>query len=540
MTAAHRRAPAALAVGAGVAILAVAIAARFWRLRWGLTLGMAFTDELQMWPSYLNAFVPLRPESFLRADTPGAMVYPAFYGFLSGTAVAAAHALGLMSAPQADVFSALFMARIVSATASTLNVLAVGALGWRSYSPQVGVLAAAFMAVVPLDAMQTHYASPDPLLELCITLALLASCALARARGDAATLPALLAGIASGLAFGAKYTGLVAMGACFWAMLELAYRERSARPLLRVAPAALVGFVAAVALACPPCVLQSDLMLRAMGFVSGASSLQHLLFWKVHLLPSLGWYGRPYVYQLVAGFPFSFGWPLYVAALAGIVCALRRRTVADRILLLTAAAYYLSIGTSFVLEAQRYYLPLFPVLTVLAARALIDLPWQVLRVAIAAAILAYTAALTFSQVARFSYDQQHAVAAWIRSELAHDRTTPVRVGYPRGVDPYFNLRQPIIWAGLQPMPLPVKEWLDGEADAFVMPEWLAIRIRRDGREPDAERALERLESGEAGWVPAARWRSGYLQDGLYTALDPIFAADLTQGEIGFTVYVRRR
>src|SRR5690606_34035098 len=104
----------------GLAIAVLAIAARYWRLRWGLTLGMAFTDELQMWPSYLNAFVPLRPESFLRADQPGAMIYPAFYGFLSGLAVAVAHGLGLMAAPQADVFSALYMARLVAATASTL------------------------------------------------------------------------------------------------------------------------------------------------------------------------------------------------------------------------------------------------------------------------------------------------------------------------------------------------------------------------------------------------------------------------------------
>src|SRR5690606_14368706 len=187
----------------GLAIAVLAIAARYWRLRWGLTLGMAFTDELQMWPSYLNAFVPLRPESFLRADQPGAMIYPAFYGFLSGLAVAVAHGLGLMAAPQADVFSALYMARLVAATASTLNVLAVFVLGWRAFSPQVGLLAAAFMAVVPMEAMQTHYASPDPLLELCVTLALIAVCELARAQGRVRIALALAAGAASGLAFSA-------------------------------------------------------------------------------------------------------------------------------------------------------------------------------------------------------------------------------------------------------------------------------------------------------------------------------------------------
>ncbi|HEY8516451.1 MAG TPA: phospholipid carrier-dependent glycosyltransferase [Candidatus Binatia bacterium] len=524
----------------GLAIAVLAIAARYWRLRWGLTLGMAFTDELQMWPSYLNAFVPLRPESFLRADQPGAMIYPAFYGFLSGLAVAVAHGLGLMAAPQADVFSALYMARLVAATASTLNVLAVFVLGWRAFSPQVGLLAAAFMAVVPMEAMQTHYASPDPLLELCVTLALIAVCELARAQGRVRIALALAAGAASGLAFSAKYTGLVVLGSCFWALLEIAWRERSVRPLLATVPAALGGFVVAVAIACPPCVLQTDLMLRAMAFLRGTSRPEHLFFWNVHLLPSLGWWGRPYVYQLVAGFTFSLGWPLYLATLGGLAYALRRWTVVDRILLVTAAAYFFSIGTSFVLEAWRYYLPLFPIFTVLAARALTALPWRVPRVALAVLIVAYSTALTFSQVSRFSYDQQHAVARWIRSELGRDPSKPVRVGFPKGMYPYFNLRQPLIWAGLQPWPMEPEEWFDERLDAFVMPEWLAIRIRRDADKPDAMRALDELESGRGGWVPAASWRSGYLQDGFYTALDPLFAADLTQGEIGFTVYVPRR
>jgi hypothetical protein len=89
------------------------------------------------------------------------------------------------------------------------------------------------------------------------------------------------------------------------------------------------------------------------------------------------------------------------------------------------------------------------------------------------------------------------------------------------------------------MPVPVESWFEERADAFVMPEWLAIRIRRN--EPDGEnaRALDRLESGAADYVPVARWHSSYLQSGLYTALDPAFAADLVQGEIGFTVYVPR-
>ena len=111
-----------------VGILVVAVVVRFWKLRWGLRDGMAFTDELQLWPSYLEAFVPLRPGSFLRADAPAALLYPAFYGILSGGSTALAHALGLIPAPQQDVFSALYVARLVAAAASLANVALVGAL----------------------------------------------------------------------------------------------------------------------------------------------------------------------------------------------------------------------------------------------------------------------------------------------------------------------------------------------------------------------------------------------------------------------------
>lgn len=528
----------AIALAAAATVVLVAGALRFWRIGWGLDLGMAFTDELFTWPRYLYAFVPLRPESLLRPETPNAMVYPAFFGFLAGSAAALAHALGLMGAPQQDLFHALLLARLISAFAGTLNVLAVGFLAWRFYAPQVGLLAAALMAVVPLEAMQTHYVSTDPMLGLFVTVALILACELQR-RG--ATWLAAAGGAAAAFAFGTKYTGLIALGAVLWASLEVALRARSVRPLLRLVPAALAAFAVALTIACPPCVLQSHLMLQAMRFHGMSSSFANVFFWNVQLVPSLGWYGRPYLYQLVAGLPFAMGWPLYLAALGAVVHAARRRTPPDRVLLVTAGAYFLTIGTAMILEAQRYYLPLFPALVVLAARALADAAARLPRgaaVAIVGGILLYTGALAFSQVARFSYDQQHAVVGWVKERFARDGAEKVRVAYPAGLDAYFGLRQPVIRAGMEPVPVPVERWLDPGADVLVVPEWLAIRIRRDWPHSDEARALDRLESGAAGWVPAARWRSDYLTSGLYTALDPIFAADLVQGEIGFTVYVR--
>ena len=83
-------------------------------------------------------------------------------------------------------------------------------------------------------------------------------------------------------------------------------------------------------------------------------------------------------------------------------------------------------------------------------------------------------------------------------------------------------------------------WLDGVPDVFGLPGWYATSIRRDRANPAAVAELERLESGAAVYLLAARWHSSYLQEGFYTRLDPAFAADLWQGEIGFTVRVPAR
>lgn len=534
---ARRVRPAFVAL-AVVAIALVAVVLRIWKLRWGLRHGMAFTDELQIWPSYLEAFIPLRPDSFLRGDGPAAMLYPAFYGFLSGGVVAIAHAAGVIPSPTDDIHTALYVARLVAAAASLANVALVGVLAWRLASPRAGLVAAALMAVVPVESMQGHYASVDPLLGACTTLALLLACTLS----TSGTVPlALAAGAAAGLAFSAKYTGLVTFGACGWAILEVCARERSLAPLVRLLPAAVAGFLVLVALACPPCVLQSELMFRAMKGLSHISSSSYLAFWNVHLLPALGWYGRPYLYQLVAGFPFALGWPLYLATVAGVVRAVARREATDRVLLVTLAAIFLSVGMSFVLEAPRYYMPMVPILVVLTARLLDDMRARRVALALFAALWLYTGGLTLSQIVRYSYAQQMALANWIKDTLPPwvPGTPRTRVAYPGGLDPYYGLRQPLLWAGLTPVVAPSGQWFDERPEIFVMPELTAVRLERDTPDSVDAQALRQLERGETEYRPVRTWRSYYLQSDLYTWLDPVFVGDYAQGEIGFTVYMRK-
>jgi hypothetical protein len=384
--------------------------------------------------------------------------------------------------------------------------------------------------------MQVHYASVDVLLAAAFALTMLAAYAVAQ-RGT--VLGATLAGASAGLNFTTKYVGLAALATVLIVILGRAVHERAPARGLLAGLAALVGFAAAVVITCPPCVLRPDLLVSALSFLDQA--IAHSLLLNNRLTSSLGWYGHRYLYQVVASFPFSLGWPATCLVFGGIGVALWRRTRADLVLLAAFAPYFLAMGWRDV-TFPRYLLPLFPALVVLAARAVFVFsraPWA--RGAVFAGVLVYSAALTVSQTGRFSYDQQQDVARWIaaRAPVAGEgRCTRVAVPYTLSI--YYQPMEPLERTGLTYLTVKDGHWFDAEPEVFVLPEWYEIAIQRDRHREAAVRDLERLRSGEAGYLEAARWSSSYLQQDFYTWLDPAFAADLWQGEIGFTVYLRKR
>ena len=68
-----------------------------------------------------------------------------------------------------------------------------------------------------------------------------------------------------------------------------------------------------------------------------------------------------------------------------------------------------------------------------------------------------------------------------------------------------------------------------------MPHFVANYSLRDDPDGPNATAIAKLES--AGYRPAREWRSRFVDDWLYTWLDPVFEGDLWQGSIGFTVYL---
>lgn len=513
-----------------MAIGAIAVALRFWRLGWGLDNG-GFFDEGFFWGQPGRWFVPLTCASFV----PKRFLYPTLYLYLVGLATAAGHSLGLVGNPAPSVEEIAFVGRVISATAGVITVALVGLLATRLYSRRAGFYAAALMAVIPLEVMQTHYASVDVLLAMFGVLTLLLSGRLAERGG---VLAALCAGVPAGLAVGTKYTGVVFLVAPLWAALELAWPRRAAARLLGLTAAVLIGFVLGALLACPLCFTRHEQVLAAIRFLGNLDAVTYPGFVGNHVpAPGLGWYGHRALYQLVASLPYALGWPLYLVGLLAIAAAIRRHARPDRLLvvqLLASFAGLASIGASF----PRYLLPLFaPIVVLVAAMLCPEGRSTRIRATAFSIVMLYSLALTASQVRRFSFEQQREVASWLYQELIKTGPPGVKplVTYPDNLSPYFGLGWMLAFGGFAQEARSRERWVAGAPSAFILPHFVANYSLRDDPDGPNATAIAKLES--AGYRPAREWRSRFVDDWLYTWLDPVFEGDLWQGSIGFTVYL---
>jgi Glycosyltransferase family 87 len=221
-------------------------------------------------------------------------------------------------------------------------LLAVGAvaaswwLGKRAYGPLAGTVAAAIVAVETTHVLYSHMAVTDvPLtLGVAVSLALMVSGRLE------------WAGLAAGLATGAKYPGV------FLAAPLLVAGWRQWR---RIAVAAALG--AAAFLATSPYVLVHP------------GQAAHEAF-RVQRLAREGWLGFEHDHISLVAFParlWSGMGPVLIVAAAGLGFALWRRSRTDLILAAFAVVYFVDLLT---LRAHfdRYVLPLVPPLGVLAGR----------------------------------------------------------------------------------------------------------------------------------------------------------------------------
>jgi hypothetical protein len=504
-------------------VAALAIALRFGRLYWGLDQHLAFGDET-VWALRLRPFDKLSWKSF---DTTG-LGYPTLYQTVGG--------LGMwMSGKSLFGPDAIGWMRTLAATASVLAVLVTARVGSAMYGAWAGIIAGALLAVAPLDAMQVHYASVEPFLVLFTTSTILGSWHLAR-HGTLAA--AGVAGIAVGLATASKYPGLAFVAPVGWAIVERWWVDRRLLAAIQRSAVAGLGLVVSFAVACPSCIVHADVLLemlyrhRQMAAFAG--------FAGACLVPEIGWWHRPFVYEIVADLPYGMGLPLAALATIGVVAAVWRHALADRLLLAALVPYFVYMGASDVVY-PRYMLPLFPGLALAAAALLARLDRRRIATAIACLVVAYGVALTASQLRRFSWNQQLALADWMAERMpaleSKDREVAIPGFHP--ADPYFKLRDPLVAKGYRVTLEGDTNWLISRPPFFVVPEWHAMAILRDRRDAFRIARLTLIRSGEVGYRPVMRVPiPGYLQGAWDARWDPTFAVELWQGAIGFTVYAR--
>jgi hypothetical protein len=261
----------------------------------------------------------------------------------------------------------VLIGRVYTAALCTLTFVLLYLVAARLFDPLVGVVAAGFLAVIPLHAFRSRLWVPDAPMTFFYTLALLAAVGIV-VRPTYTRFA--LAGAAVGLATATKYNGV---GACLpvlvAALLALPrVQDRwpvaaSANRLVLAAAVSVATFFAVEPLALP----LFDRMLGGMGFVGD-------LYTEAPATGLLGWRTWRYI---ASSFFFSAGYegvgPLIsVLALVGWVWLLIRRSRSGVLVWLPGLLYLLAYCSLLRTAYERALLPLTVHIAVAAAVALVD------------------------------------------------------------------------------------------------------------------------------------------------------------------------
>jgi len=224
------------------------------------------------------------------------------------------------------------------------------------------LLAAAYLALAFLHVRDSHYAVNDVPATLLSTLALYFSL---RVLQRGAMRDYLLAGACVGLSAATKYTGLLAGASLLLAHFLAGGRQLAHRRLLAGLVAIGVAFLAAM----PYTFLDWPTFAADVGLLAerGAGGFKGL-----RLAETSGW-----IFYLET-LSWGLGWPLLLAALAGLALALTPSTpqggVGEGLVLVAfPLLLYLYLSPQLLLFG-RFILPAVPVLAALAARAVAALP----------------------------------------------------------------------------------------------------------------------------------------------------------------------
>ena len=353
-------------------------------------LGWSLPDNRHPYATYhpderINLNAALQADvSHLKFDI-GFYNYGAFYFYLVNVSHIVGRAYSVIPEPPQNVSNTMpfvakenaglfLMGRLVTALMGIATIPVIFGIGRRLYRDHVGLFAALLYAIAPLAVVHAHFFTVDVPSTLFVALALLYA---ARLLENVTTRDIVLAGVWTGLAAATKYNavlvGIAPLAALF--LTPAKEGENSTRltrkPFLSVI-ILLASIIFTFLIACPGVWLNFEAFWNGIPNYPG-SGVRYELFehsreghGELFLKTGIG-----AMYHLLISLPQGLGIPFVLLFLVGLGVAIRHRTPADKMLLAFFFLAYLLYSLSAVRFA-RYMLPLFPVICVLAARAIVE------------------------------------------------------------------------------------------------------------------------------------------------------------------------
>jgi hypothetical protein len=250
--------------------------------------------------------------------------------------------------------------RFLAVAASTATIYVTYLLGTRLAGQRAGLLGAAATAGSFLHVRDAHFGVTDSPLTFGIVLAVAVVAHAGRLRTRAT---AAISGALAGLALAIKYNAaLLALPIIIAYLIQDGEKGRPyfspAPGLLVISLATMLGvFVAST----PYALLDWHTFVKDLSFKMLHLRMGHPSPHGDIIITARGWWHHASV-----NLRYGLGFPLLLAALAGLALRLRKPSAADLIVFAFPLAYYLSIGSGRTTFA-RYILPVVPFACVAAA-----------------------------------------------------------------------------------------------------------------------------------------------------------------------------
>jgi 4-amino-4-deoxy-L-arabinose transferase-like glycosyltransferase len=427
----------------------------------------------------------------------------------------------------------LFVGRALAALFDLGTVVLTFALGRRVWGKHVGLLAAAFVALMVLHVQHAHFYTADvPLAFFSVGTLLFAS----RLAKSGQSRQAWLAGVWVGLAVGTKFSAVL-LAIPLGAACIAAPAQRSQR--WRYALQVVVGALTAFALTNPFALLSFPSFWRnvvresaiARGLLDVPYTRQFHATW-------------PYVYPVLQQLRWGMGWLLGTVAFGGFFCAVWRAvrrpvTAAEWVLVAWALPFFVLVGVLYS-KFPRYWLPATPVLAVYAAWMLVSLHRRVRRLA---SLLIYSF-LIYSLLSGLAfvnmYHSPHpwlTASAWIRQNVPPGAVIaveqwdhPLPVGAVGDYDGVYDVRELAIFDEDEAKKWEAMDSILAEADVVIVASrrGYATLARWPERYPLTVRYYRQLFTGDLYFEPAACF-------GRYPRLGPLALRDDSVAGLDFAL-----